>query len=77
MLAIILLHIPETASVAHFIRWERDYIDKANKWNVYIFNGDFRGILNVFCIIDEQWNVIDVFDILWALAKVSIILSTL
>lgn len=77
MLAIILLHIPETASVACFIRWERDYIDKENKWNVYIFNGDFRVLLNVFCIIDEQWNVIDVFDILWALAKVSIMLSTL
>lgn len=77
MLAKILLHIPEIASVACFIRWEINCIDKANKWNVYILNGEFRGILNIFCIIDEQWHVIDLFDILWALAKFSIMLSTL
>lgn len=77
MLAIVLLHIHENHQHALLFSWEEDSIDKANKWNVYIFNGDFRGILNTICIIDEQWKVIDALEKLWALAKVSIMFSAL
>lgn len=51
-----IIHVPK-------FRWIRNYIDK-DKRKFYIFNGSFKGILNVLHKIDEQWKVIDALHML-------------